>query len=173
VRSIIRRAIVAALLASIGVGAALLFTSGVQAAIVDVYVLALAAIVMLALYRTVRRVASPTPSSFELALTRLRTREPAPSTELAEERDVLLSRLNAFHFHIRVRPMLREFAEHRLRSRFGVDLDREPQRARELVAANAWRVIDPDASPPGDRLARGPSFDEQRVVVDELERLGA
>jgi hypothetical protein len=172
-KSIVRRAIVAGLVATAGAGAALLFTSGAQARILDVYILAVAAIAMLALYRTARLVARPTPSSFELALARLRTRPPAPRTELAEERDVMLSRLNAFHFHIRVRPMLREFAQHRLRSRFGVDLDREPERARELVATHAWRVIAPDAAPPGDRLARGPSLDEQRLVVEELERLGS
>ena len=172
-RAIVRRAVGAAALATTGAGAALLFTSGAQARIVDVYVLVMAGVVLLALHRTIRVAAPQSPSPFELALERLRTPAPAARTELVEERDVLLSRLNAFHFYIRVRPMLREFAHYRLRSRFGVDLDREPERARELVASHAWQVVRPDAGPPADRLARGPSLAEQETIADELETLGA
>jgi hypothetical protein len=173
VRSIVRRALVVATLATLGAGAALLFSSGGQARILDVYVVVLAAVVMLALYRAIRLVVPPEPSMLQLALMRMRSPAPAPRTELAEERDVVLSRLNAFHFYIRVRPVLREFAESRLRSRFGVDLAREPERARGLVPSRAWQVVGPDAAPPVDRLARGPSLEEQRVLLEELERLGA
>jgi hypothetical protein len=173
VKTIVRKALVVGLLASVGAGAALLFTSGTRPLIVDIYVLVMAGVVMLALYRAVRLTANPAPSMFDIALTRLRSPEAEPRIELAEERDVVLSRLNGFHFYIRVRPMLREFAQYRLRSRFGVDLEREPERARELVASRAWSVVGPDAAPPADRLARGPTLDEQRAVVEELERIGA
>jgi hypothetical protein len=91
--------------------------------------------------------------------------------ELREERDVVLSQLNAFHYHVRVRPVLREYVAHRLRSRYGVDADAAPQRARELVPSRAWDVVRPDRRAPADRLARGPSIDEQRHVLDELETL--
>jgi hypothetical protein len=173
VRGIVRKALVAALVATIGFAAALLFTSGGRALIEDIYVLVVAAVLMLALHRTIRVFAPGSPSAFARTLARLRSDQPPARVELAEDRDVVLSRLNAFHYHIRVRPMLQEVAQHRLRLRYGVDLDREPERARELVASHAWRVISPEAAPPSDRLARGPSLEEQRVVVDELERLGA
>jgi len=173
VRTIVRRAVGVSATATAGAGAALVFTSGARARIVDVYVLVMAGVVLLALYRTIRVAAPQAPSPFALALARLRTSTPPARTELVEERDVVLSRLNAFHFYIRVRPMLREFAHYRLRSRFGVDLDREPERARELVASHAWQVVRRDAAPPVDRLARGPSLAEQEIIVEELERLGA
>jgi hypothetical protein len=173
VKAIIRRAAVVGFSATVGAGAALIFSSGARARIFDVYVLVMAAVVMLALYRTIRLAAPPAPSIFERSLVRVRAPEPAPRIELAEERDVVLSRLNGFHFYVRVRPMLREFAQYRLRSRFGVDLEGEPERARELVGSNAWRIVGPDAAPPTDRLARGPSLADQRLVVDELERIGS
>jgi hypothetical protein len=172
VRSIIRRAVGTVVLASAGAGAALLFTSGTQARIVDVYVVVVAGIVMLALFRAVRLAAQAPSSMFEQALAAARAPAPQPTAELADEREVVLSRLSAFHYYIRVRPVLRELAEHRLRTRFGVELEREAERARELVPSHAWDVVRPDASPPADRLARGPSLDAQRTVIEELERLG-
>jgi hypothetical protein len=172
-RLIIRRALVVGGVVTAGAAAALLFTSGTEARIVDVYVVVLAAVVMLALFRAIRLAAPRRPSPYEYALARLRAPADARSAELSEERDVVLSRLSAFHYYIRVRPVLREIADHRLRSRFGIDLEREPERARELVPSRAWEVVRPDAPPPADRLARGPSVDEQREVVEALERLGS
>lgn len=172
-RSIVRRAVVLAAFVSAAAGAALLFTSGAQAQILDVYVVVLAAVVMLALFRTIRLAAPSRRSAFDHALTRLRAPAAPKSAEVPEERDVVLSRLSAFHYYIRVRPVLREIADHRLRSRFGIDLEREPERARELVPSRAWEVVRPDAAPPADRLARGPSVHGQREVVEELERLGS
>ena len=171
--SIVRRAVVAVALATAGAVAALLFTAGTRARVVDVYVVVLAGILMLALFRVIGFAAPVRPSVFDQALAAARTPAPQPTTDVADERDVVLSRLNAFHYYIRVRPVLRELAEQRLRARFGVELDREAERARELVASHAWDVIRPDARPPQDRLARGPSVEEQRVVIEELERLGA
>jgi hypothetical protein len=173
VRSIVKRAVVVGALVSAAAGAALLFTSGARAQIVDVYVVVLAAVVMLALFRAVRLAAPPRPSPFAYALARLHAPRDAPSAEVPEERDVVLSRLSAFHYYIRVRPVLHEIADHRLRSRFGVELEREPERARELVPSRAWGVVRPDALPPADRLARGPSIDAQREVVEALEGLGS
>jgi hypothetical protein len=171
-RSIVRRAVVVGALVSAAAGAALLFTSGARARIVDLYVVVLAAVVMLAVFRAVRLAAPRRPSAFAYALVRLRAPRDARSAEVPEERDVVLSRLSAFHYYIRVRPVLQEIADHRLRSRFGIELEREPERARELVPSGAWEVVRPDAPPPADRLARGPSVDAQREVVEALEGLG-
>jgi hypothetical protein len=170
--SIIRRAVITVAFASGGAVAALLFTSGTRALVVDIYLVVVAGIVMLALFRVIRLIAPPRASMFEHALAAVRARRPEPMTEVADDRDVVLSRLSAFHYHIRVRPVLRELAEQRLRARFGVELDREPERARELVPSRAWDVVRPDARPPANRLARGPSLEQQRVVIEELERLG-
>jgi hypothetical protein len=173
VKAIIRRAVGVGALVTVGAAAALIFTSGTHARILDIYVVAIAAVVMLALFRIIRLAAPPRRSAFDQALARLRASSSPPPPEIPEEREVVLSRLNAFHYYIRVRPVLREYAAHRLRSRFGIDLEREAERARELVRSRAWAIVRPDALPPADRLARGPSLDEQRRVIEELEEIGA
>jgi hypothetical protein len=98
-------------------------------------------------------------------------RAPAESAQPALVREVELSTYNAFHFYARLRPLLRDVAAHRLRSRYGVELDAEPGRARELVASEAWEVVRPDLEPPADRLGSGPTVGELRVLVDELEAI--
>ena len=126
---------------------------------------------MLMVIRTLRaRRADRSGSRFDGALAAMRRAAP-PSRGPALERDIELSRINAFHFHVRLRPVLREIAAIRLRRRYGVELDREPARARELVASAAWEVVRPDRPPPQDRLASGPSLASLREVVSELERL--
>ena len=146
-------------------------TSGLRSRVLDVYLLALGAVLMLGLFRTIRLLgAGREPSAFDRALATMRApvRE---SGELVADRDVELSSTNVLHFHVRVRPVLREIAAYRLRVRYGVELDREPLRARELLPTAVWDVVRPDLPPPPDRLARGPSVAAQRALLDELERL--
>ena len=85
--------------------------------------------------------------------------------------DVQQSVASSFHLHMRLRPILREIAAHRLSMRFGVDLDREPERARELIGVEAWELVRPERPPPSDRLAPGPSASHLSKVVEELERI--
>jgi hypothetical protein len=154
-----------------GVAAALwIFTDGLHDVVADLWLLGIAAVLLLALYRLARLLAPAVPSALDAALVRMRPRETRPP-ELSLERDVALSRAIEFHFHVRLRPVLREIAAHRLRLRYGVDLDREPARARELVPARTWQVVDPDRPMPEDRLAPGPSVQELSALVGELERL--
>jgi hypothetical protein len=98
-------------------------------------------------------------------------RPPAETGELTLVRELELSTYNAFHFHARLRPLLRDIAAHRLRSRYGVALDAEAPRARELVGREAWEVVRPDRPPPADRMAAGPTVAELELVVAELEAL--
>jgi len=152
-------------------GIAALASSGAHAIVLDVYLLCIGAVVLLALVRTTRAQApAQRASPFDAALAAMR-RAPAESDEPALVREVELSTYNAFHFYARMRPLLRDIAAHRLRSRYGVELDAEPARARELVGSEAWDVVRPDRRAPDDRLASGPSVDELRVVVDELEAI--
>jgi hypothetical protein len=163
------RAVKWGLVVTAAAGVAALASSGVNAIVLDVYLLCLGGVILLALVRTTR-VYAPTPrtSQFDAALAAMR-RAPAESGESALVRELELSTYNAFHFHARLRPLLRDVAAHRLRSRYGVELDAEPVRARELVGAVAWDVVRPDRPPPSDRMAAGPTVAELRVVVDELE----
>ena len=169
-RRVVRRALVVAAFVTAVAGAVGLFTHGIGDLVTDAWLLALAGVLLLALFRTVRLLAESSPSRLDEALAAMRPRE-ARQPELSLERDILLSNANGFHFHTRLRPVLRSIAAHRLRTRYGVELDTEPARARELVPARAWEVVDPDRRPPQDRLAPGPDARSIAGVVDELERL--
>ncbi len=168
---IVVRAVKLGLALSVGLGIAAFATSGLGVILLDAYLLALGGVILLALVRTTRMKAPPTaPSQLDRALARMAT-APADSGEFTLARDLELSVHSAFHLHLRLRPVLREIAAHRLSRRYGVDLDGEPARARELVGAAAWEIVRPHRPPPADRLATGPPLSDLRDVVAELERV--
>ena len=169
---ILRRALGATAVITIGAGIALFFTAGVRSKVVDVYLLVLGGVIMLALFRAARALrAAQAESPFERALAASRRPDSGDRSPLSTERDVELARIEEVHFHVRVRPLLREIAAHRLRTAYGVELDREPVRARELLPGDVWEVVRPDRPFPSDRLAPSPSFAQQRKLLDGLERL--
>jgi hypothetical protein len=171
VRSVVTRAVKVAIALTLALGIAAFVSSGLQTIFLDVYLVAIGGIFLLALVRTTRVQAPAERSSrFERALAQMR-RQPSDTDELALARDVELSSLSAFHLHVRLRPVLQMIAAHRLSTRYGVDLEAEASRARELVPAAAWELVQPERPPPDDRLAAGPSLSELALVVDELERL--
>jgi hypothetical protein len=165
------RAVKVGLTVSAAAGIAALATSGGHAIVLDVYLLCMGGVLLLALVRTTRaRAPWARPSQFDAALAAMR-RFPPDSREPALVRELELSTYSAFHLHARVRPVLRDIAAHRLRTRYGVELDGEPARARELVGAAAWELVRPNRPPPADRLAVGPTVRELRLVVEELEAI--
>ena len=165
------RAVKVGLVVSVAAGIAALTSSGEGAILLDVYLLALGGVLLLALVRATRATArTGTGSELDRALAAMRA-GPPDSGELTLVRDLELSSINAFHLHLRLRPVLREIAAHRLRTHYGVDLDAEPVRARELVGSSAWELVRPDRHPPPDRLASGPTASELGEVVAELERI--
>jgi hypothetical protein len=165
------RAIKWGLVVTVAAGVAVLASSGAHAIVIDVYLLCIGAVVLLALVRTTRaHMPAQRPSPFDAAIAAMR-RAPMESGEPALARELELSTYNAFHFYARLRLLLRDVAAHRLRSRYGVELDAEPARARELVGREAWDVIRPDRQPPADRLASGPTIGELSAVVAELEAI--
>jgi hypothetical protein len=165
------RAVKWGLVVTAAAGVAAIASSGAHAIVLDVYLLCIGSVVLLALVRTTRAHAPAQRNSpFDAALASMR-RAPAEPGEPALVRELELSTYNAFHFHARLRPLLRDVAAHRLRARYGVELDVEPARARELVASEAWDVVRPDREPPEDRMGPGPTLDELRLVLDELEAI--
>jgi hypothetical protein len=157
---------------SAAVGFTALAVSGARSILLDAYLLGMGAVLLLALVRTTRDGGqSPGSSDFDRAVAELSRRHPSDSGEPALVNEVEQSLTSAFHLHVRLRPILREIASHRLWMRFGVDLDRDHERARELIRTEAWELVRPERLPPRDRLARGPAVAELRVVVEELERL--
>ena len=169
--AIVIRAAKLAFLLSVAFGVAAYFSTGFRAVLLDVYLLALGGVLLLALVRATRvKAPSAGVSGFDRALATM-SRQPIDSGPLALTRDLDLSTLTAFHLHVRVRPLLREIAAHRLRAHYGVDLYTEPERARELVGGQAWELVQPDRPPPSDRLAPGPPASYLREVVTDLERI--
>ena len=92
--------------------------------------------------------------------------------ELARiEREVTLATSNAFDVHFRLRPGLRETARGLLGARHGVDLDTQPERARELLGDEAWQLVRPDLEPPRNRIGPGIDPEALRRTVEALERI--
>ncbi len=170
--SIAARALKVGFVFSIAVGVTALAVSGARSILLEVYLLGMGGVLLLALVRTTREGEPFADSSdFDRVLAEMSRRHLSDSGELTLVRDIKQSRSSALHLDVRLRPILREIAAHRLWMRFGVDLDREQERARELIGPNAWELVRPDRLPPDDRLAPGPASAELRVVVDELERI--
>ena len=170
--SIAARALKVGFVFSIAVGVTALAVSGARSILLEVYLLGMGGVLLLALVRTTREGEPFADSSdFDRALAEMSRRRPSDSGELTLVRDIKQSRSSALHLHVRLRPILCEITAHRLWMRFGVDLDREQERARELIGPNAWELVRPDRLPPDDRLAPGPESADLRVVVDELERI--
>ena len=86
------------------------------------------------------------------------------------ERLVFTGTETASAVHARLRPLLREIAQGRLQRR-GVQLDRSPARARELLGAELWELVRPDRRRPQDPRAPGMSLRELAEIVDRLEQL--
>jgi hypothetical protein len=87
-------------------------------------------------------------------------------------RHLSLSSSNEFSLHYRLRPIVQEIVAARLARRYGVDLEREPDRLRELTGGGrVWELVRPDRKPPEDRAARGWSRRELTLLMDELEDL--
>lgn len=137
-----------------------------------VYVLVLLGFLAVALVGALGRAyAAPGASPFEAALARGRGAAP-PLAELARlEREVTLAAGSAFDEHFRLRPTARAIAGGLLATRHGVDLDRDPQRARALLGDEVWELVRGDRPPPEDR--HGPGIGRARLerVLERLEAL--
>jgi hypothetical protein len=158
--------------ATVGLAVALGLTASRDRALaVYAYLLLLSALLVL---RLVRRTHAGLPSADAEALVpRARPRREEPPIQLNElVRAVAMSRLTALDVHYRLRPLVRTIAAARLSQRHGADLDREPERARDILGDGAvWQLVRPDRPEPEERLARGIRVSDLERVVDELEAL--
>jgi hypothetical protein len=109
-------------------------------------------------------------SAFDAAFARAPSGPARPASLARVEREVTLSTGTAFDVHYRLRPLLRGLATGLLLRR-GVDLDRTPERARELLAPEVWDLVRPNRPPPENRTAPGLPLAAIERAVDDLERL--
>jgi hypothetical protein len=143
-----------------------------RAIALDGYVLFVGSLLLVLLVAATRAVsATGEQSVYERALVR-RRRASARPRELAKlEREVVLGAATAFDVHMRLRPLLREIAAHRLASRRGLDLDTGGLAAREVLGEDVWRLVRPGVELPDDRFAPGLPIPALRAALDTLERI--
>lgn len=137
-----------------------------------IWILILAAIALHTLVRSVRRGDGPPEARrFEAALRR-RKAEPAPPAELVRmERELELGIANAASAQRRLLPLLRAAAAARLASRHGVELERRPEAARELLGEDAWELLRPDRPEPLDRFDPGVPREQVVAAIERVESL--
>jgi hypothetical protein len=95
---------------------------------------------------------------------------PEPLAELERiDRALVLAASSSFDVHHRLRPLLRELASERLYASHGVELDREPERARALLGDELWEIVRPTREL--DRHGPGIPLAESARLVEAVERL--
>jgi hypothetical protein len=147
-------------------------TSVPRTRVVDGYVLFVGGLVLLGLVRATRAAGGDDEGSLYERALRSRARPAARPRELQRlEREVVLAAASSFDLHVRVRPVLREIAAHRLATRRGTDLDAGSAETRAALGEELWELVRPDRVPPDDRFAPGLSLGGQRAALDALERI--
>ena len=89
---------------------------------------------------------------------------------LGRLRRELPRRPSAFDVQFRLRPLVQTLVAGLLLQR-GVDLERSPTRAEELLAPETWELVRPDRRAPDDRTAPGLPIETIERVVHDLERM--
>jgi hypothetical protein len=167
----VRRALGALLLPTLALGITVVALPGYVELAVHVWLLVVLGLGLLALIAALRETVPARPSGFEAAL-EPRVHPPARPPSLAKlEREVSMGAENAFDTHFRLRPLFTDLTRNLLLSRQGIDLDRQPERARELVGDELWELVRPDAQPPSERAAPGLPVETIERAADDLERL--
>jgi hypothetical protein len=164
---------VIAVLATVGLAAALAMRPGDGGRAVEAYVLFLGCLgVALLTQATTRSFPAPTPSRIAAALARPpRKHMRVPELERLE-RELEMAVESAYDSYFRLRPILRDIAAGRL-ALGTVELDRPGGRAEELLGPEAWSLVRPDLERPSNHHAPGPRLSEIERAIDALERLGA
>ena len=161
-----------AVLVGLGLLGASLFYPVPAGRAVQAYLLFLGALVAFLLVQATREASPATAeSAYERALRR-RVRRPARPPELEKlEREVVLSAMSSFDLHMRLRPLLREVAAHRLATRRGLDLDLGGPEVEAALGPELWHLLQPHREPPHDRFAPGLPLGDLRRVLDTVERI--
>jgi hypothetical protein len=166
------RALRWAVLASVAALVAAIVRPDDRGLVLDAYLLFVGGLALLLLARTTgSALPAAGRSRFERALETPVPARTRPDALTALERRLLLATETAFEVHFRLRPVLREIAAYRLSARRGIELDAEPEAAREALGPEAWELVRPDREPPEDRLGRGARLADLSAAVDALERI--
>jgi hypothetical protein len=135
-----------------------------------IWVVLVAAMALLLLVRHSRE-GRGARTRFEAALRRAPAATPQPVELLRVERDLELGIAGAAHAHHRLLPILREAAAARLGSHHGIELERRPDAARELLGDDVWDLLRPDRPEPRDRFDPGVPRERIAAVIERVEAL--
>ena len=170
------RAVLIRLAASVGLATAVLLglvlaLPGQRGLFVGIYELTLGAIGILAILGALR---AKQPRAWELSPFERPPERPPRPEQVAElerlDRVLVMASTSAFDVHHRLRPLVRSLAAERLYAHHGVDLEREPERAKALAGDELWELLRPDREL-GRRSGPGLPVPVTSRVVDELEAL--
>jgi hypothetical protein len=139
---------------------------------VDAWLLALGAVFLAGAVAATRTAhPRPGPSPFEPG----RPRPPERLEQLPQlarvEREVEMSAGTAFDVHYRLRPFLREIAQHRLAARRGLVLDSGNEAVREALGEPLWELVRPERPAPRFHHDPGLRVEQIRNAVETLERI--
>jgi hypothetical protein len=166
-----RRLTVPVVAASVALAALLALRPLSTSRALAIWVVLVAAMALLLLVRQTRERSGTPYGSFEAALRRPAVTAPAPLELLRTERDLELGIAGAAHAQHRLLPILREAAAARLASRHGVELERRPDAARELLGEDVWELLRPDRPAPADRFDPGVPREQVAAVIERVESL--
>jgi hypothetical protein len=137
-----------------------------------IWAVLVAAIALVVLVRHSHEGARPQHSRrFEAALRGRPATTPQPVELMRAERDLELGIAGAAHAHHRLLPLLRAAAIARLATHRGIELDRRPDAARELLGEDAWELLRPDRPEPEDRFAPGVPRERVTALIERVESL--
>jgi hypothetical protein len=171
VRRVVRSTVLAALVGAGAAAAVYLFGYDRTDVLRDAYVVFLAFLLALAAAR-ITRGAFPSPRG---VIARTVAVHPAryskPESLKAMEDAVALAQADQFDLHFRLRPVLADIAAAGLAMRTGLELETQPERARERFSADTWSLVRPDRPRPEGSRARGIDTASLTAVIDELETI--
>lgn len=167
----LRKTIVLVLVATAALAVVLIFTGAASGWVPRAYVLFVAA-ALLAFLLDRLRAALPPAGDFETLTRRAEHDQHQPDPFELFRLRLLIANGTQWSVNVRLRPLVRHIASARLAYRYGVDLDREPERAAQLLCGTRiWALIRPDRAAPEDDQARGFPQSELEQLLKELERL--
>lgn len=139
---------------------------------IRIYLLAIAALALIALVR-IAGAAYPAAgdAAFDLAL-----RARPGNADRLEDLDrltrlVTFASWSAVDWRYRLGPILREIAAHRLATRRGIDLDTQPEAARTVLGPEAWELVRPVQLDPSHRHGPGVELRRLAALIATLEEI--
>ncbi len=166
----LNRSIAVAITATVWAGLFLVLLPGRAAIVGHVWLVVVLALALGVALERLRRELPRRPSAFDAAFAPTRSTRARPASLARVEREVTLATGTAFDVHFRLRPLVQTLAAGLLLRR-GVDLERSPARAEELLGPEIWELVRPDREAPDDRTAPGVPIETIERTMDDLERL--